>query len=206
LGLGLSIVKRLVEMHGGTVEAHSAGEGQGATFIVRLPIRAVLIDATERADDSANRGRGEEAAAAGTDSPPVRLDGMRVLVVDDEADARRILAMGLEGVGARVMTAASAAEALAALVDAAEKEDWPDVLVSDVGMPDQDGYDLIREVRRRGHHAQELPGVALTAFAQKDDAHQALAAGFQRHLPKPDQPGHLTVFSASRTGRTGCKD
>ena len=151
LGLGLSIVKHLAEMHGGTVEAHSAGEGQGATFVVRLPIRAVLVDEVET----------EEASTASDSEhpdssrlPPVRLDGLHVLVVDDEADARRMLTKVLEGVGARVTTAASAAEALVALAAATENNDGPDVLVSDVGMPGQDGYDLIREVRKRGHRCR----------------------------------------------------
>jgi signal transduction histidine kinase/ActR/RegA family two-component response regulator len=201
LGLGLSLVKHLVEMHGGTVEAHSTGEGHGATFIVRLPISAVVIDGIDIEDESTDPDG--PAPAADARQQPVRLDGLRVLVVDDEADARRMLAMVLEGVGARVTTAASAADALAALAEAAEKEDGPDVLVSDVGMPEQDGYDLIREVRRRGNSAQDLPAVALTAFAQSDDAHKAVLAGFQIHLAKPVNIRDLTVTIARLTRRIG---
>jgi signal transduction histidine kinase/CheY-like chemotaxis protein len=199
LGLGLSIVKHLVEMHGGTVEAYSAGEGQGATFTVRLPIRAVRVT-----EDAPSATEGTDASnAAPAVQPPVRLDGLRVLVVDDEADARRMLTLILEGVGAQVTTAASVAEALAALSEATQKGQRPDVLVSDIGMPEQNGYDLIREVRRRGHHADKLPAIALTAFATKDAAHEAALAGFQVHVPKPVKIGDLTAMVASLAGRGG---
>ena len=123
---------------------------------------------------------------------------MRVLVVDDEADARRVLAMVLERVGAVVATAGSVPAAIEALAKAR-----PDVLVSDLGMPDQDGFDLIRHVRQDGHDARDLPAVALTAFVQKDDAHLALLAGFQVHLPKPVDPHDLTSVIARLAGRTG---
>ena len=130
--------------------------------------------------------------------PPVRLDGVHVLVVDDEADARRILALVLERAGAVVVTAGSVPAAIEALAKAR-----PDVLVSDLGMPDQDGFDLIRHVRQDGHDARDLPAVALTAFVQKDDAHLALLAGFQVHLPKPVDPHDLTSVIARLAGRTG---
>jgi len=104
---------------------------------------------------------------------------------------------------ARVTTAGSAGEALGILADASQKEQAPDVLVSDVGMPEQDGYDLIREVRRRGHHAEELPAVALTAFAHDDDARQAALAGFQVHIPKPVKPYELAAVISRVAGRTG---
>ena len=202
LGLGLSIVKHLVEMHGGTVEARSAGEGKGATFIVRLPIKAVWLDESDSArDDAPANGDGQPESAAAL--PGVRLDGLRILVVDDEADARRLLSKVLEGTGAVVTTAASAAEALELLFNAN-----PDVLVSDLGMPDRDGYDLIRQVRagkagQAGIHPRDLPAVALTAFVHKDDARQALLAGFQVHVPKPVDPHDLTAVIASLAGRTG---
>jgi signal transduction histidine kinase/CheY-like chemotaxis protein len=196
LGLGLSIVKHLVEMHGGTVEARSRGEGQGSTFIVRLPIRAVQIPLSQ--DEALD----EDVEAAVPALPLARLDGLRVLVVDDEADARRLLVKVLEGVGANVIAADSAGKALEALGDKRAKPGI-DVLVSDLGMPDQDGYDLIREVRRRGYHAKELPAVALSAFVHKDDARQAVLAGFQVHIPKPVDPHDLTAVIASLTGRTG---
>jgi signal transduction histidine kinase/ActR/RegA family two-component response regulator len=200
LGLGLSLIKHLVEMHGGTVEAHSAGKGHGATFIVRLPITAVVIDEINREDASTDPDGKAPAPAAGPQA--VRLDGVHVLVVDDEANARRMLVLVLESVGADVTTAASAADAIAVLDATAEKEDGPDILVSDVGMPEQDGYDLIREVRRRGHRAEDLPAVALTAFAQSDDAYKAVLAGFQIHLPKPVNVRDLTEVIASLTCQT----
>jgi len=196
LGLGLSIVKHLAELHGGTVEAHSGGEGQGATFTLRLPIRAVYIT-----DGGAEVSSAEPEGAQSENVAPVRLDGLRVLVVDDEADARRMLEKVLVGLGARVISAASAAEALSAL--AHDSEERPHVLVSDIGMPDQDGYDLIREVRRRGQSAKDLPALALTAFARGEDASKATAAGFQRHLSKPVDIGEFAGALASLTGLNG---
>lgn len=196
LGLGLSIVRHLVEMHGGTVAAQSDGEGHGSTFTVRLPVRAVQVpsDVVNVVND--------DVTAVGPILPLVRLDGLRVLVVDDEADARRLLEKVLEGAGAIVTTAASVAEALDALAKQ-PATGKADVLVSDLGMPDQDGNDLIREVRRRGLHAKDLPAVALTAFVHKDDAREAVLAGFQVHIPKPVDPHDLTAIIASLAGRTG---
>jgi CheY-like chemotaxis protein len=130
--------------------------------------------------------------------PIVRLDGLRVLVVDDEADARRLLVRVLQDAGAIVTAAGSAPEALE-LLEAIH----PEVLVSDLGMPDTDGFDLLRQVRARGHEARDLPAVALTAFVHKEDQRQAILAGFQVHVGKPVDPHDLTAVVASLAGRTG---
>jgi PAS domain S-box-containing protein len=190
LGLGLSIVKHIVELHGGTVDAASAGEGRGAIFTVNLPVRAVQA---EEADSNA----ASEFHLA-LDPMFVRLEGLRVLVVDDEADARRLLTKVLGEAGAMVTAVGSVAEALVVLAS-----ENPHVLLSDIAMPDQDGYDLIRQVRGAGHSAKELPAVALTAFAHKDDRLRVLLAGFQVHMPKPIDPHELIAVTATLAGRTG---
>jgi PAS domain S-box-containing protein len=186
LGLGLAIVRQLVELHGGSVRAESPGEGQGATFIVSLPL-AVASQPEER-----------RQAQTGEGGRPVSLAGVRVLVVDDEADARDLLREILSGSHAEVAMAASAAEGLDVL-----ERFQPHVLVSDISMPGQDGYELIRAVRKRGY---QLPAAALTAFARAEDRRRALLAGFQIHLAKPVDPGELTAAVASLAGRAGETD
>jgi CheY-like chemotaxis protein len=188
LGLGLSIVKYIVEAHGGTVEAASPGEGKGSTFIVCLPDLALrtLEQTEERIEEPGEVDSGNSVFIADR-RPPVRLDGVHVLIVDDEADARDVMTMVLQQLGALVVTAPSAQAAVEALA-----KGRTEVLISDLGMPDQDGFDLIRQLRDHGYDAQTLPAIALTAFVQKDDARRALSAGFQVHLPKPVDPHDLT--------------
>jgi PAS domain S-box-containing protein len=196
LGLGLSIVKQLVEMHGGIARAESAGEGRGAKFTIELPIAAVSAAQVEESAVGAD----EQKITSNIQGEPqiIRLDGLRIVAVDDEADARRILTKLLSEAGAIVTAAANVPEALQAV-----EKVKPHVLVSDLGMPDEDGYDLIRKIRANGLDAKSLPAVALTAFAHKSYARNALMAGFQVHVPKPVDPRDLLVVIASLAGRTG---
>ena len=172
LGLGLAISKQLVELHGGSIHAKSPGEGQGATFIVRLPL--VLVE---------DKGTPREAITdeAGDEAPVLpELHGTRVLVVDDETDARELVRRVLESRGAHVTTLASAEDALAFL-----ETSTPDVLISDIGMPGVDGYQMMRTIRASERKGQRLPALALTAFARADDRKRAMLAGYQAHLAKP---------------------
>jgi PAS domain S-box-containing protein len=187
LGLGLSIVRRIVELHGGRVHARSAGRGQGATFIVELPLRS-----TQPGDPADSGDVYEAAGSAG------QLAGVRVLVVDDDADARLMTRRLLEGPGAEVEAAASADEALAML--AARPFD---MLVSDIGMPGGDGYELLRRLRAaEASPNREVPAIALTAYARMQDRVRALQAGFQRHLAKPVEPAELLDAVAALAGRS----
>ncbi len=190
LGLGLSLVKNLVELHQGDVFARSDGPGRGSVFTVHLPLRAVRLDLS--ATDS------RASVAPPSPAKPMRLDGLRILMVDDEVDARKLLAKVLMDVGAVVTTAGSVVEALQIMETA-----QPEVLISDIAMPQQDGYDLIRLVRKSGRHAGILPAIALTAFVHKDDIRQALLAGFQVHVPKPIDPYDLITIVGSVAGRSG---
>jgi len=191
LGLGLAIARHLVELHGGTISAASAGANHGSSFLVRLPLAAVLRGARASATKT----------AASTSSRVVApsLDGLRVLVVDDELDARTLVTEVLEGHGAHVTAASSATEALNEIARSP-----PDVLVSDIGMPGEDGYALIRKVRAlAGGGAKAMPAAALTAYARMEDRTRAMAAGFQSHVAKPVDPDELLIVVATLAGRTG---
>ncbi|EPX63806.1 Chemotaxis protein methyltransferase CheR [Cystobacter fuscus DSM 2262] len=191
LGLGLSIVKQLVEMHGGTVAAFSEGVGQGATFTVRLPLSAAMRR-------EATLPPSLQHAHPGIPCPP-ELTGLRVLVVDDEQDTRELLRTLLEECHAEVSTAASVAEGLERL-----KQELPDVLISDIGMPGEDGFHLISRVRALPpKEGGRTPAVALTAYARVEDRTRALLAGFHSHVPKPVEPVELLVVLASLSGRFG---
>jgi CheY-like chemotaxis protein len=190
LGLGLSIVKQLVELHGGTIRSMSAGKGLGSTFKVSLPLTATF-------EDSLEAGSRTPLALAATqdmlpDSPRANLQGLRVLVVDDEPDARALIRSLLEECAAIVLTAASAAEAIALL-----GHEQPDLLISDVGMPVADGYHLIRQVRALSDPRGSIPAIALTAYARAEDRRKAIAAGYQMHLAKPVEPAVLINMVSS---------
>ena len=193
LGLGLAIVRHLVELHGGTVRADSLGEGQGATFSVQLPLVSRLTEGSNQLPvDSPVEDN------VPFDNLP-ELNGLRVLVVDDEADARELLATILGQYGVEVTAVATASEVLEAL-----PRFKPDVLVSDIGMPGEDGYALIRKVRvLAAEQGGQIPAVALTAYARAEDRIRALASGFQLHMPKPVNPEELVAVVANLAGRTG---
>jgi signal transduction histidine kinase len=183
LGLGLAIAQRIVQMHEGEVAAESPGPGKGATFTVRLPSSARDAVPLPLASERSGPQTGQWQPIA---LPTPRLDGLHVLFVDDEPDARELVTMVLTDAGASVRAAASAAEALALI----EREDF-DVMVSDIGMPGEDGYSLMRKVAAR---ATPLPAIALSAFTSAQDRERALAAGFTTHLPKPLDAPALIAF------------
>ena len=189
MGLGLAIVRHLVEMHGGSVRATSEGEGRGSTFTVMLPITPVYqVDPSGARVHPAAR----ELLPAADDCTD-RLDGLRILVVDDEADTRELLKEGLQYCGAKVSVAANAAEALDALVATS-----PDVLISDIGMPEVDGYDLIRKVRNLPRErGGKIPAIALTAYTRTEDRLQSLRAGYDMHVPKPVELAELVAVAAT---------
>jgi signal transduction histidine kinase/ActR/RegA family two-component response regulator len=196
LGLGLAIVRHLVELHGGTVEAGNRVDGKGAVFTIALPVMVVR----QSKEAPAGQFAGHHASAsrhALIDRMPA-LSGLKVLVVDDDADARQLLSAILEQCGAEVITQASSAAALEAL-----QKFKPDILVSDIGMPEEDGYALIEKVRSLESVGDDrIPAVALTAYARAEDRLRALSAGYNMHVPKPVEPAELAIVIASLTSHS----
>ena len=188
MGLGLAIVRHLVELHGGTVSAASAGEGKGATFRVMLPITPLY-----QVDSSGGRVHPAARDLLPPDEGTDRLDGLTILVVDDEPDTRELLKQGLEYCGAKVTVAGSAAEAVDSIVASV-----PDILISDVGMPGIDGYDLIRQIRGLPKDSGgRVAAIALTAYTRTEDRLHALRAGYDMHVPKPVELAELVAVAAS---------
>jgi len=190
LGLGLAIVRHLVELHQGVIAVESPGKGKGSTFTINLPLAPATI-AAESANGEEPVGKGEDFGDSKT------LDGLRILVLDDEADSRDLIMAILTRYGSEVKCTESASEALRAF------QDWnPDLIVSDIGMPDEDGYSLIKKLRKlKSKRAKQVPAVALTAYATVEDRARALTAGFQIHVAKPIDPEVLVRSIASALGR-----
>jgi signal transduction histidine kinase/ActR/RegA family two-component response regulator len=191
LGLGLSIVKKLVEMHEGTVTVESPGEGQCTTFTLSLPVRP-----SGKAIEAEAEVEVEAEAATATEAAKLTLDGLRILLVEDEASAREVFAVMLKSFGAEVKTAESASEALSIF-----EETKPEVLVSDIAMPGEDGYSLIAKIRALKSPLANLPALALTAYAGQEDIQRAHLAGFQAHLAKPVDGKKLALSIAKLAGR-----
>jgi PAS domain S-box-containing protein len=183
LGLGLAIVRHLVELHGGTVEAHSSGPGQGATFRIQLPRLAM-----------SSLGPTQESEKQEPASPD--LAGLHVVVLDDDEALREILSLFLEGNGARVSCVSSVAEAMKTVHD-----ERPDAVISDLSMPDEDGYDFVRQLRAIDHYDHPIPALALTAHARNEERQRTLAAGFHAHMTKPVDMKELVALVARLCGR-----
>jgi hypothetical protein len=189
LGLGLAISKQLVELHGGTIQAKSLGEGRGATFIVNLPL---FIQDTE----IENRVHPESGLIADSREAVPDLHGLRILAVDDENDSLDLVCRALEAQGAIVTAATSAEVAFAALSRGA-----PDLIISDIGMPDVDGHQFMRRLRASEGRDRRIPALALTAFARPEDRKRAILAGYQAHLAKPFDVAELAIVIAGLTGK-----
>ncbi|MBV8224285.1 MAG: hybrid sensor histidine kinase/response regulator, partial [Verrucomicrobia bacterium] len=189
LGLGLSIVKSLVEMHGGTVRAYSHGEGQGATFTIHLPLHAPK--SSECAENPPNPRMSLSDLSVGYERPNLR--GLKVLVVEDEVDASELIRRFLIECEALAAVADSAAQALKLLITFK-----PDVIVSDIGMPQKDGYEFLSDVRKQG---LTTPAVALSAYVREEDRIRSAQSGYQMHLAKPVEPAELLAVIASLSGR-----
>ena len=187
MGLGLAIVRHLIELHGGSVWASSEGENRGSSFTVHLPLAALQRTSLSAASVAAGNGEHENV-----------LNGLRILLVEDEPDARELIAMLLQGSGASVEAVDSAGDALTRL-----PLFIPDLLLSDIGLPKESGYDLIRQVRALASELNKVPAIALTAFATESDRKMSLSAGFQAHLAKPVEPALLVTTIMSLLNGTG---
>jgi CheY-like chemotaxis protein len=189
LGLGLAITKQLVELHGGHIAAESEGEGCGSTFRVSLPIAPVAKS------QSVSDRAGRQIRTDATFARPPQLRGLRVLVVDDEEDARTLVGAVLQDCGCEVTLASNVEDALRRL-----RETRPDVLLSDIGMPEADGYDLIEAVRALPREqGGDIPAAALTAYARPEDRRRMLNAGYSIHLAKPVEPAELVAVVTTLT-------
>jgi len=190
LGLGLAVVRHLVELHGGGISAESSGLGEGSVFTVELPL------AEERRDPARAEER-REVERRRSRKGSIRLDGMHVLLVEDDDDSRKLLGAMLKRYGVRVTSTKSVAEALSVFAT-----DVPDLLISDIGMPDEDGYELIRKLRALPpEKGGQIPAIALTGYASRKDRERALATGYNQHMAKPIEQADMIAAIAALIGR-----